>query len=228
MAQAKAKKVSVKHLQIDKSQSSVLAIVAVAVALVVFGLFATKSLISKGLYQRRAINARHQVVSTLKSNYAAANTLVSQYNNVFAQADPNVLGGSATGSGNTDGSNPRIVLDALPSTYDAPALASSLEKILTGRGVTIDSLTVTDDPTTYSNQPQAQPQAKGVPFSFEANATYTSAQQLLQDFERSIRPFDLNTLEIDGSDTNMKLTINMTTYYEPAKSLDLTATQVVK
>lgn len=227
MAQAKPKKVSVKHLQIDKNQSSVLAVVAVAVALVVFGLFATKALISKGLYQRRAINARHQVVDTLKSNYTSAKTLVNQYI-VFAQADPNALGGSATGTGNGDGDNARIVLDALPSTYDAPALATSIEKLLSGRGMTIESLTVTDDPSTYSNQAQAQPKPTSVQFSFEGSTNYTGAQQLLQDFERSIRPFDLNTLEIDGSDANMKLTVNMTTYYQVAKSLDLTPTQEVK
>lgn len=224
---AQAKKVSVKHLQIDKNQSSVLAIVAVAVALVVFGLFATKSLVSKGLYQRRAINARHQVVATLKSNYTSAQTLLNQYN-VFAQADPNALGGSATGSGNGAGDNARIVLDALPSTYDAPALATSIEKLLTGRGMTIDSLTVTDNPATYSNQAQARPQPTSVQFSFEGNTNYAGAQQLLQDFERSIRPFDLNNLEVDGTDSNMKLTVNMTTYYQVAKSLDLTPTKVVK
>src|SRR5437868_11101895 len=221
------KKVSVKHLQIDKSQSTVLAAIALAVALSIFGLFATKSLVAKGLYQRRAINARHQVADTLKSNYTAAKTLLTQYD-VFAKLDPNILGGSATGSASSDGDNPRIVLDALPSTYDAPALASSIEKIMTGRAVTINSLTVTDDPTTNSDQPQAQPQAKAITFAFEGSTSYTQGAQLLQDFERSIRPFDLNTLEIAGTDSNMKLTVGMTTYYQPARSLDLTATKAVK
>ena len=43
----------------------------------------------------------------------------------------------------------------LPSTYDAPALATSLEKIITGRSLSIDSITVTDNPSTYPDQAQA-------------------------------------------------------------------------
>jgi hypothetical protein len=227
MASSKDKKVSVKHLQIDKSQSTMLAVIVAATVLTIFGLVATKSLVSKGLYQRRALHARRVVASTLKSNYSSAQTLFTQYK-IFADQDPNMLGGSASGSGNLDGDNPRIVLDALPSTYDAPALASSIEKVLTGRGVTINSLTITDDPSTNSDVAQAQPVAKAVKFSFEGTSNYAGSSALLQDFERSIRPFDLNTLEINGSDNALKLTVGMTTYFQPAKSLDLTATKAVK
>lgn len=224
---AEAKKTSVKHVQIDKDQSKMLAVIALAVALCIFGLFATKALVSKGLYQRRALNAEHSVESTLKSNYSSAQTLLSQYN-VFVQEDPNAIGGNASGSGPNDGDNARIALDALPSKYDIPALASSVEKILSGRSVTINSLNITDDPSSNPDQPEAQPQTVSIPFAFEGSTNYKTAQQLLQDFERSIRPFDLNTLEIDGSDANMQLTVNMTTYFQPAKSLDLTATKEIQ
>ena len=227
MADKKASKVSIKHLQIDKSQSTMLGVIAATVVIVVFSLFATKSMITTGLYQKRALHARKDVAATLKSNYTAARTLVGQYK-VFAEADPNVLGGTVAGSANLDGSNPVIVLDSLPSIYDAPALATSLEKIMTGRGVTINSLTVTDDPSTNSDQAESQPKTKPVAFSFEGSTTFTGASQLLQDFERSIRPFDLNTLEINGSDNKLKLTVGMTTYLQPAKSLDLKATKEVK
>ena len=222
------KKTSTKHLQIDKDQSTILAVVAVAVVLTIFCLFAAKALISKGLYQRRVLTAQHRVVGQLKANLSAANTLFTQYSSAFAKQDPNMLGGSLNGSGNLDGDNPRLTLDALPSTYDAPALATSLEKVITGRSMTINSITVTDSPTTYPDQPQATPQPKAVTFQFEASGTYQQAQQLLQDFERSIRPFDLNTLEVAGTDQSLKLTVSMTTYYQPAKSLNLQATKEVK
>lgn len=222
------KKTSTKHLQIDKDQSTILVVVAVSVVLTIFCLFAAKALISKGLYQRRVLTAQHKVVNQLKANLTAANTLFTQYSSAFANQDPNMLGGSLNGSGNLDGDNPRLTLDALPSTYDAPALATSLEKIITGRSMTINSITVTDSPTTYPDQPQATPQPNAVTFQFEASGNYQQAQQLLQDFERSIRPFDLNTLEIAGTDQTLKLTVGMTTYYQPAKSLNLQATKEVK
>jgi hypothetical protein len=224
---AQAKKTSIKHVQIDKSQSTMFAIIAVAVFFCVFGLFATKALVSKGLYQRRALHAERDVAATLKSNYTNAQTLLTQYN-VFAKEDPNVLGGSLNGSGINDGDNPRIVLDALPSKYDVPALASSIEKVMSARNVTFNTLNITDDPSGNSDQPQARPSSTAIPFSFEGTTNYKTAQQLLQDFESSIRPFDLNTLEIDGTDNTLKLTVGMTTYFQPAKSLDLTPTEAVK
>ncbi|MGH9638093.1 MAG: hypothetical protein ACRD72_24920, partial [Candidatus Angelobacter sp.] len=133
-------KVSVKHVQINKNQSTMLALIAGAVVVVVFGLFATRAMVVKGLYQRKVLHARRDTAATLKSNYTAAQNLVNQYKN-FATQDPNILGGSVAGDTFIDGNNPRIILDALPSTYDAPALATSIEKILTtGDTVSIDSL----------------------------------------------------------------------------------------
>jgi hypothetical protein len=224
---AEKKKVSIKHLQIDKNQSSMLAVIAAATVIVVFSLFATKALVTKGLYQKRALHARKDVAAQLKSNYASANTLLKQYK-VFADGDPNILGGSKSGNANLDGDNARIVLDALPSTYDAPALASSVEKVLTGKSVTFNSLTVTDNSTSNLDQSQTKPKATPVTFSFEGTTNFAVAQQLLQDFERSIRPFDLNTLELSGTDAKLKLQVGMTTYFQPAKSLDLKATKEVK
>jgi len=55
------------------------------------------------------------------------------------------LDGTHGGSGDNDGSNSKIILDALPSTYDFPALASSLEKLLASKGVPVSSLSGTDD-----------------------------------------------------------------------------------
>lgn len=230
MAQQKAsaaKKVSVKHIQIDKSQSKMLALVALTVVVAVFGLFGTKALITKGLYQRRALHAQRDVIAQLKSNYDSAQTLFTQYKE-FAAEDPNVLQGSISGNGNLDGDNPKIVLDSLPSTYDAPALATSLEKILNSQAVTINSISVVDDPGTNSDQPQAKPQPKAVTFSVSGTTTFDNAQKLLQKFEHSIRPFDLNTLQIGGTDNAMQVDMNMVTYYQPAKSLNLTPTKEVK
>lgn len=227
MADKSTKRTSIKHLQIDKNQSTMLSVIVVAIVVSVFCLVATKSMVTKGLYQRRALHARQKVVSTLKTNYDSAQTLVKQYQN-FATADPNILGGSVGGNSNLDGDNPRIVLDSLPSKYDAPALASSVEKVMLGRGITIDSLTITDDPTGNSDLPLQNPIPKPVLFSFGGTTSFGTGALLLQDFEHSIRPFDVNTLELSGTDSVLKVTANMTTYFQPAKSLDLTATQEVK
>jgi hypothetical protein len=220
----KMTKVSVKHAKLDKDQSTMLVVVTLSVVLTVFFLFATKAMISKGIYQRRALHATRSVGAQLKSNYSSAQTLYK----VFVSQNPNALGGSVTGTSNLDGDNSRIVLDSLPSTYDAPALASSLEKILLGRSVSISSISVTDDPTTNSDSAQAKPQTKPFAFSFEGMTNYGNGLALMQDFERSIRPFDVNTLEISGTDSALRIKSGITTYFQPAKSLDLTATKEIK
>jgi hypothetical protein len=182
---AEKKKVSVKHLQLDKSQSTMLAVIALAVVITIFSLFATKAMIVKGAYQRRALHETRDVAERLKSNYTSAQTLFTQYK-VFVSQSPNLLDGNVLGSGNLDGDN---------------------------------SISVIDDPTTNSDQPQTTPQTKPIVFSFEGTTNYGNGAQLLQDFERSIRPFDLNTLEISGSDNALRIKAAMTTYFQPAKSL---------
>lgn len=227
MAKLSLGKISVKHIEVSKDQSSILMVVAGTVAVVIFLLFATKAMIVQGFYQQRVLSAKHGVVSDLKKNYESAKTLVNQYD-VFASQDPNMLGAPVSGTGNLNGDNPRLVLDALPSKYDAPALASSLEKILKGRNLKIGSITITDDQSLYPDQPQSAPQYKAVTFSSAGTTNYAGGSQLLNDFERSIRPFDVNKLRISGTDNNLSLSLDMTTYYQPGKVIDLKATKEVK
>ena len=222
-----AQKVSVKHLQIDNTQSRMLAIVAVAVVISVFSLAGIKAMVVKGAYQRRVIHARKQVSDQLKSNLQQAKMLVDQYK-VFADQNPNILGGNATLDGNQNGANQQIVLDALPSKYDAPALASSVEKLLQGESVTIRAIDVKDDPSSNPDTAVAAPASSIITFSFQGSTNYSGGRQAIQDFERSIRPFDITTLQISGTDTELSLEVTANTYFQPAKSLDLKPTKVIK
>jgi hypothetical protein len=218
---------SVKHLEISKSQTNVLVVIALTTALVIFCIFGTKALVVKGLYQNRVLRERRKVATHLQANVTAAHQLFNQYA-VFAADDPNLLGGLKSGTGNLDGDNPKIVLDALPSKYDAPALATSVEKILTQQNIKINSLIVTDDPRGYSDSSQANPQAKAITFSFSASSSYQGMNQLTQTFERSIRPFDITNMQLGGTDNNLSITASVSTYFQPAKSLDLKPTKEVK
>lgn len=218
---------SIKHLQIDKAKSRVLAVVSVAAIITIFSLFVTKSMLTKANYQRRVINEKHKVVSQLKDNIESTKALITQYK-TFAEQNPNVLSGNVSGNGNLDGDNARITLDALPSKYDAPALASSIEKLLLERNVSIQSIDVTDDQAGNPDQAQAVPVATPVSFSFEAGSDFKTSQQLIMDFERSIRPFDVVSLELSGTDTSLKAKVGVITYYQPAKSLSLKVTKEVK
>ena len=219
--------VSAKHLEVNKAETNILATVAIGVAITIFSLFGIKSQLSEISYNQRVLNAKHKAATQLKANLAAAKTLAATYQ-TFAAQDPNVLGGEATGQGSVDGTNAQIVLDALPSTYDAPALASTIEKILNGQNVSIQSISVKDDPSANPDQAVALPTVHLIPFSFTDQASYSVNQKLLKDFERSIRPFDVQTLNLSGSDSNLTMQASLNTYYQPPRAIDLSNTKVVK
>lgn len=221
------KKVSIKHLQIDKSQTTMLVVIAITTAVAVFGIFGIKALVSKGLYQKKALHARREAADKLKSNYSAATTLFTQYK-VFAEHEPNLLGGQIKGNASQDGDNARIVLDSLPSKYDAPALASSIEKVLTDQNFKFASLSVQDDPAGNPDTPETKPTEKTITFTFIGSTTYAGAVKVLQAFERSIRPFDVTNLQISGTDQALQITVSVNTYYQPAKVLDLSPKMEVK
>ena len=120
---------SSKRLQIDKANASMVAFLAVAAFIAVFSLVASKALLSQRSYQSRVIAEKKKALTQLKTNNQAATELVAAYKS-FVAAPENIIAGSASGSGDRDGDNAKIVLDALPSKYDFPALVTSIEKIL--------------------------------------------------------------------------------------------------
>lgn len=219
--------ISGKHAELNKAQTTMLGVVAGSVVIVIFCLFGIKAMISKGAYQQRVLSAKNQVVKQLQANYTAAQALSKTYQ-TFASADPNILGGKVTGSGGTDGNNAQIVLDALPSTYDAPALASTVEKILGNHGVDIQSINVTDDSANNPNTPVAQPSPVTMSFSFAGTSDYNTDKKVMQDFEKSIRPFDVSTLELSGSDGQLQMTLTMNSYYQQSQAVNLNVKKVVK
>src|SRR3989344_1046329 len=216
---------SIKHFQIDKAQSRTVTVIATATVIIVFSLFASKSLLSQGSYQRRVINHKHETVEQLKNNVSAGKDLVTQYQ-VFAQANPNLLGGNPDGPGPLDGNNARLVLDALPNKYDFPALTSSIEKLMAGRGISIRTIGGTDDEATNTGEPSPDPQPKTIGFSVEGITTYPNSMELIKDFERSIRPFDFTTFELNGDANQIRITINANTYYQPPKGLDVGSKEI--
>lgn len=212
---------------IDKTNARIFGITAVAAFIVVFTLVASKSLISQAAYQNRVISQNKKALNQLKTDIQATNTLVTSYQ-AFVSTPQNVLGGNPNGSGNKDGDNAQVVLDALPSEYDFPALATSLEKVLTAEHVQIQSIAGTDEElqqnsTTTSSNPQPVP----MPFQISVTGSYGNIQSLVNAFNRSIRPIQIQTVQLSGDQNQMQMAITAQTYYQPGKSLNITQ-KVVK
>lgn len=219
-------KQSNKHLQINKANSNMVVIISVAAFVVVFSLVASRALLEKSSYQRRVINAKQKASTTLKQNVKAANSLQVSYK-AFVSNPDNIIGGNPSGTGDSDGDNAKITLDALPSQYDFPALTSSLEKILSKNSFKIESIVGTDDEVAQQNSQTATPKPIEMPFTFGVGANLGTTKDLLDILHRSIRPIIVDSIDITGNNSDLKLNITAKTYYQPALNLKI-QTEVVK
>jgi hypothetical protein len=217
---------SIKQLQIAKTNSSLFIIVSIAAVLIAFSLVSVKALLNQRSYQSRVIAVQSTSLKTAKADLIAAKSLDSSYKD-FNGKQTNIINGSATGSGPQDGSNSKIVLDALPSQYDFPSLVSSMEKFMSAQGVKLESLSGTDDATQANVASSVAPVAVPVPFQFSVSGSYASIIQLTKALDRSILPISFQTLDLSGSDASAKLTVTATAFFQPAKNLNIT-TKVIK
>ena|SRR5690606_11870959 len=221
-----AKQTSFKRLQIDRANTVMVATIAASAFIVVFSLIAARSLWVKRGFQARLIDEKEVAVHQLEQNLATVDELITAYK-AFVETPDNVIGGNPNGSGEKDGDNGKIVLDALPSKYDFPALATSLEKILKSENHSINSITGTDDEVAQNAGQSASSGPVEIPFDASATGTINSADDLLELFERSIRPIHINKVDISGSNSTLQVTVTAKTYYQPEKTLDV-KTKVVK
>lgn len=217
---------STKRSLISKANSTIVIATTIAAFVVVFALIATKALVSQAAYQNRVISAKKTAVSQLKDNLEARDSLVASYK-AFTDTTQNILGGDPKGSGPQDGDNAKLVLDALPSKYDFPALATTLEKVLTSQNLQIISIAGTDQELQQNQAASGAPQAVAMPFQFQVSGSYESIKGLVDLFNRSIRPFQIQTMDISGNQSNMTLSISAQTYYQPEKTFNI-STEVIK
>jgi hypothetical protein len=218
-------------VKLDKAQTSMMITVAAATAISIFCLVGIKTLASQATYQSRVIHARHESIKQVQSNIDNAKNLADHYNQVFEGNSPvNIIGGRNTKDSKAqppDGDNGSIVLHALPTTYDFPALLTSVSKVLSGHAVTNQSITGTDQALNFKNDPVPKPAPVAITLSAAGTLTYANAQGLIQDFERSIRPFDITKLSLNGNQATMSISFDVGTYYQQAKTTAL-STQEVK
>lgn len=216
-----------KRVQINKASTVMVTTLSIASFLVVFSLVAGKALLSQSAYQNRVISKKEKARNQLKTNIDASGTLINAYKS-FIGTSQNVINGNPNGTGPKDGDNAKIILDALPSQYDFPALANSLDKLLSDNNVKIVSITGSDDELAQqTNQSSTTPTAVAVPFEINVSGDYASIQNLITVLERSIRPIQALTVKLAGNDKSLSLDIQAQTFYQPAKALG-NATEVVK
>ncbi len=215
-----AKVTSFKRLQISKANTVMVATIAGAAFITVFSLVAARALWSTRGYQQRVINEKEATVAQLEANIAAVDDLVVSYK-TFVEAPKNMMGGSSTGSGPRDGDNAKITLDSLPSKYDFPALATSLQKILEDRNYKVDNISGIDDEIAQSTEVASSAQPVEMLFEMGGTNDFSAASGLLTTLERSIRPITVLKVGLSGEDGNLSVAISAKSYYQPEKPLNV-------
>src|SRR3990167_8047567 len=106
-----------------------IAVLAASTFIVVFTIVAGRALLSQRSYQARVIDKKEKARDQLKKNIEETKTLVTSYKS-FTDRSENVLGANPAGQGEKDGDNAKIILDALPSKYNFPAIAPWMDKLI--------------------------------------------------------------------------------------------------
>ncbi len=216
-------KTSMKRLQINKANTTMVAVVAIASFIVVFSLVASRALLSQWSFNGRVIKEKQAAVNQLQNNLKAVDSLLTSYN-AFAGASENLLGGSSDGAGDMDGDNARLVLDALPSKYDFPALVTSLEKLLEGHK--INSIHGVDDQANQESVSMVTPLPVEMPFTINVSGSFESIQTLVSTLERSIRPVQVQKIDLSADNQDLQAIIEAKTFYQPEKKLEIRTKEV--
>lgn len=228
-----SKLISTKRVKIDKANTTIVLVTSISSFILVFCIFASKAMIGQYAYQARVISAQENTVNTLISNQNNATQLINSYN-TFNSQSVNIIGGSEYGtSSNQDGSNGKIILDALPNKYDFPALVTAVQNLLSTNGVTITSIGGSD--TSSTPTPAAAPTTAtapassatttavgapiAIPFTFSISGTYANDNVVLSRLQNSIRPIQVTTIQITGSDSQATIEVNAESYYMPTSGL---------
>ena len=207
---------SSKRLQIDKSNTKVLIYISLAVVALVFALVASFSLWKQIQYQNKVLSLRNKAADQLEKNKKATAQLQAQYV-AFDTASESIIGNSDA--------NSKVVLNALPSKYDFPALATSLENLVGKSSVALVSITGTDDQLN-AKQTSIEPQPVDIPFSMSVKGSYDSIKTFISNLEKSTRPIKVTKISLSGTEGTMQVDIAAVTQYQPLKILDLDKKQV--
>lgn len=205
-----------KRQQIEVAGRTMFVWVAIAAVALSFCLATGQYLFTKWDFNNKIINKKNTVVQTLDINITSASKLKEEVDNLTANQD------LASVKTNPDDPNTKSILDALPTTFDPAALATSLQQVILSRsGVTVESITVPPDVDSVSAVTSALTGPQEVKFSFTVTGSYDKIKTLMVDLGRTIRPMKLTNLALNGSDTNLRAAFEIVTYYQPPKTVIL-------
>ena len=201
-----------KRQQIQIAERKMFAWVVVAAVAVSFCLAAGQYLFTKWQYNNKVLGAKYKASEVLTQNLVNAKSLTDEVNALIADNSLSLV------KTDPDDSNLKSILDALPTTADPAALATSLQlAVLNRSGVTIESITVPPESDATATTVTATPQE--MRFGFIVSGSYKKVEDMMHDLERTIRPIKIISINLNGSDNNLRASVEAVTYFQPSKSV---------
>jgi len=198
--------------------AAVSVVVGVSVVLIAF-------LGQKILFEQKIISEKSATVKVLDGNLKSVEELRQNINEL--NTNENLIGVRLS----DDSPAVQSVLDALPASANATALASSLQtKLLAGlQGVNVETITIESNDTsaTDGDETTTSDEQGVIAFTFSVSTNSSDFRQVFERLEKSIRPINVKTLSIESQGERIVLTVAGESYYVSAKSVQLTS-KVVK
>lgn len=204
--------ISTKTQAIEKANSTLFITVIVASVIISFSLVFVQILWKQGRFNANVISAQEVARDDLESNLEAIPKLEAEL--VVLENADDIL----AGQGNKQ--NSAVILDALPSKYDFPAIATSFDALAKRTGVRLASFSG-DDLGDLAEQSSPEPTPVEIPVTLSIEGDYDNIIRFLSTLEASIRPLVVSSLEITGNATGLTADVGLSTYYQPAVDLNV-------
>jgi len=213
-----------KRTQISKANKVMFIWIAGASALVSFAIVTSFFLGQKLIFNEKVLFEKNKTVNVLNINNGAVDELATNIRALDADAALSLA------KANEKDQAIQVILDALPSYANSPALGASLQiKLLAGvPGLTLESLQVTpvegvESLTTGAVEDAGATTASGneITFRFSISGSEDTLRAALKNLERSIRTIDITSLIIESQGDIQLMTVAGRAFYEPAKNVVL-------
>lgn len=199
-----SKKTQTKRKAIENAGSRMFIAVIIASIIVSICFVLFKSLWDLRSFNSRVISERSSALMTLESNVEAVDKLE--------------LSAKALDEG--DEINSQVVLDALPSKYDFPALFTSIAALAEEGKVDLKDFSGKDE-TQNAIESEIDPEPVQIPFTLSVEGSYEKITDFLETLEKTIRPMNINSIDLSGSNKAMLAKIELHTYYQPKVDVTL-------
>lgn len=204
MSSVKLKTSTTRREQVKKAGSTMFIVIAIAAVIVMFCLISIRFLWDKKNYNGRVITAKTKARDDISNNLDNLKRLSDQFKDLDRSATANTT----------------TILHTLPPVYDYAALASSIDYLASSSGVQ-SNISIGEDISVSAVQSANVSQPLELPLTLQARGSYESVRQYILNLERSIRPMLITNVAYSGTNESLQVSLQVTTFYQPARSLDV-------